>query len=195
MWRLGPCKVCNVFEFLWVPTGRRAKIQSGGSNTFSVPHLVRKLPRGHLRKAWKTTEFYNGFGYRQSFTGWVFVHYQHHKHPACIRSLWGLCWTGVYWIMVTFLEGCNSKLHFFFYKMKLIFLPTLNHTLKRGYLLSQSSYTCLGVCGWWAASDQTGLSSGDCRHGRKHNSHLLWFGLQNRVLKMKQSSSKVTTFQ
>lgn len=115
MWRLGPCKVCTVLEFLWVPTGRRAKIQSGGSNSFSVPHLVRKLPRGHLRKTWKTTEFYNGFGYRQSFTGWVSVHYRHHKHPACIRSLWGLCWTGVYWIMVTFLEGCNSKLHFYFF--------------------------------------------------------------------------------
>lgn len=99
----------------------------------------------------KTTEFYNGFGYRQSFTGWVSVHYRHHKHPACIRSLWGLCWTGVYWITVTFLEGCNSKLHFF-YEMKLIFLPTPNHTPKRGYLLSQPSYTCLGVCVWMVGS-------------------------------------------
>lgn len=30
------------------------------------------------------------------------------------QTLWGLCWLGMYWIMVTFLEGCNSKLHFFF---------------------------------------------------------------------------------
>lgn len=48
-----------------MPTGRRAKIQSGGSSTFTVSLLVRKLPRGHLRKAWNTPEFYNGFGYGQ----------------------------------------------------------------------------------------------------------------------------------
>lgn len=65
MWSLGPCEICPVLEFLCVPTGRRAKIQSGDSNTFSESHLVRKLLRGHLWKAWKTTEFYNDFGYRQ----------------------------------------------------------------------------------------------------------------------------------
>lgn len=55
------------------------------------------------------------------------------------QTLWGLCWLGMYWIMVTFLEGCNSKLHFFFYEMKLLFfffLPTSTYTPKREYLLS-----------------------------------------------------------
>lgn len=110
--KLGLSKICVVVEILWVLVSRHAKIQSGCSRTFPVFHIVRKFPCEQFRKALETTEVYNSFGYRSSFTGWAFAHYWQNKYIACYRALWGQCWTATYWTQGMFLDGCNSKLHF-----------------------------------------------------------------------------------
>lgn len=148
MRKLGPREICTVLEFLWVPTGRRAKIQSGGSSTFTVSLLVRKLPRGHLRKAWNTLNFIMVLVTDREFHRLSICTLLTPQTSGLYQTLWGLCWLGMYWVMVTFLEGCSSKLHFFFfYEMKLLFFFTHINSYTQAWILTVFSVViCLLGC-------------------------------------------------